>query len=657
MTARHRRLPIALGLAFAWAPGLAAQAPVVGPEGDPSVDSDTIYALVVDPADHPEENTVLLLDDGIVVVEEDGRGSRTYRMVAQLLNREAVDTWAEHTFSYDGDREAFTLNWVRVLDLDGNVISDEPIHQQVMDMPVPEQSPVYTNWKRVRVSLGGVEPGTIVDYSYTVETLEPVMPGDHFSNWSISTGGTVRRSRLVLDVPEGHDIPVVEENLWFEPRVTTANGRRVVEWAAADLEWIEPEYFPAIIEADFMARLAVGGATSWAAIGAWYAGLAADRYGLEDGVIAAANQITADATTDDERLARLYKWIAQDFRYISISLGRGGYQPRPPAEVFSTLSGDCKDKATLFIALAREMGFEAYPVLLNSGGGVEEKLPSVQQFNHAIAAVRRDEGWLFLDLTAEVIPVGEISPSYQGEFGIVVLDDGTVEEVTFPENDPSENRTEVLIEGALAEDGSFEGRYTEISTGALQYGLRSQLARDFTQRELDLAADAIAGGVLDGALGDSLTLFHGHDLDADVSISLKVAAPRVGRSSGNALVLTLPIETFGNAALVAGLEEELATRRYPIDVAQVVGPVVRERVFRVRLPAGWTAQLPESVRVASRFGTYTSEYTQEGQDVRVMRRVEGFEGTEPPEALPDLIEFLRAIGEDDVTFLLIERAG
>jgi hypothetical protein len=40
-----------------------------------------------------------------------------------------------------------------------------------------------------------------------------------------------------------------------------------------------------------------------------------------------------------------------------------------------------------------------------------------------------------------------------------------------------------------------------------------------------------------------------------------------------------------------------------------------------------------------------------------MRRVEGFEGTEPPEALPDLIEFLRAIGEDDVTFLLIERAG
>ena len=52
---------------------LGAQAPTITPAGDPSVNSDTIYALAVDPADHAGEDHILLLDDGVVRVEPDGR--------------------------------------------------------------------------------------------------------------------------------------------------------------------------------------------------------------------------------------------------------------------------------------------------------------------------------------------------------------------------------------------------------------------------------------------------------------------------------------------------------------------------------------------------------------------------------------------------------
>ena len=73
----------------------------------------------------------------------------------------------------------------------------------------------------------------------------------------------------------------------------------------------------------------------------------------------------------------------------ALSLGIGGYQPRTPAQVMETQYGDCKDKATLFIALARRMGVNAYPVLLSSTGGVERGLPSISQFDHMIAAVEK----------------------------------------------------------------------------------------------------------------------------------------------------------------------------------------------------------------------------------------------------------------------------
>ena len=218
---------------------VAAQAPVVGPTGDPSVDPDTIYSLAVDPADHPEESSVLLLDDGIVVQQTDGTGTITYRQVAQILNRDAIDTWAEETFAYDGERQRFRLNWAKVVRPDGSVVSAEPIHQQVADVPVPEQSPVYTDLKRVRVSLGGVDVGTIVDYSYTIETVKPVMPREFYANWTITTGGTVRRSRYIVDVPEGYLLREADHHLKVQPRITHADGRVVRVWSASDLEHIE----------------------------------------------------------------------------------------------------------------------------------------------------------------------------------------------------------------------------------------------------------------------------------------------------------------------------------------------------------------------------------------------------------------------------------
>ncbi len=632
----------------------AAQAPVVGPGGDPSVDADTIYALAVDPAAHPEESSVLLLDDGIVIQQTDGTGSVTYRQVGQILNRDGIGRWAEETFGYDGGRQRFRLNWAKVVRPDGTVVSAEPIHQQVSDVPVPEQSPVYTDLKRVRVSLGGVEPGTIVDYSYTIETFKPVMPREFFANWSIDTGGTVLRSRYVLDVPEGYQLRTAPHHLKVVPEVTRAHGRVVREWSTSNLEYIEPELFAEPDSADFLQGMSHSGPNSWADIGTWYAGLAADRYTVTDSVWQAAQDAMADAGTEDGKVQALYRWIAQDIRYISISLGDGGYQPRTPAEVVRTRSGDCKDKATLFVALARKMGYEAYPVLLSSTGGVERSLPSVRQFDHEIAALRRDGKWTFLDLTAEVVPFGQIPPSYQGGFGLVVLEDGSVQEVSFPKSTPAQNVRDVTLTGEIHSDGSLAGWYVEKELGNLQYRLRSALSQDFSARDLVRLQDALANSVIDGATGDSLSIFDGRDLHALPELKVHIQAVRAARRNGSSgYVFTLPLASTGTASLVTRLEKELGTRRYPIDIGAVIGPVTSNSEVVVTLPEGWTAELPSGVHADSEFGSYASEYSQTGRELRIVRRVSGREGVAPKEKLPDLIAWLKKLADDDVGFIAL----
>ena len=124
---------------------LAAQVPRITPQGDPSVRADTIYRLAVNPADYPEESAAFLLDDGVVRLEADGRGTRTYRQIVQILRPDGVDAYREHSFSYQPKHERFTLNWIRVVKPDGTVISEKPSHLQESDVPAQMGDPIYND--------------------------------------------------------------------------------------------------------------------------------------------------------------------------------------------------------------------------------------------------------------------------------------------------------------------------------------------------------------------------------------------------------------------------------------------------------------------------------------------------------------------------------
>ena len=637
---------------FASGAPLAAQAPRVTPAGDPTVLADTIYALAVDPTAYGERDHVILLDDGIVIREHDGTGSATYRTVAQVLTRQAVEQWGELAFGYDAVDEEFRLNWARVIAPDGRVVSEAPAHTQVLDAPVAGVSPVFTDQKQVRVSLSGLEPGMIVDYSTTRVTTQPPRPGDFRASWLISMGEGVRRSRYVVEVPADYDLRIVDTPATMDPRVSVTGDRKVLVWSASDVEPMEPEYFEVRDQRNGFQRVLLGGPSTWADIGAWYAELSSDRYQLTDAVIAAAEQAVGDAQGIDA-LRALHRWIAQDFRYVSLSLGIGGYQPRPPSEVLETRSGDCKDKATLFIALARRYGFEAYPVLLHSTAGVEEELRSVAEFNHVIAAVSHGGEWIYLDLTAAIIPFGDIPGGYQGEFGLIVRDDGAVEEITFPLDPPEANLTHTIVEGTLDAQGRFEGSVTSSASGIIEHALRAAFAQDFTAGQTAEMAQGFAS-IVEGGRGESFEIFDGLDLESEASLSVAIRSDRATRQNvGGGQIFMLPVASYANPALLGELEAELPTRRAPIDIAAVVGPVTNVAQLHLTLPPGWTAELPDDVAATSRFGSYEARYAQEGNRVSVVRRLSGSRGTAPRDAFPELVEWLRQVSEDDAVFLLL----
>src|SRR3954451_3592867 len=194
------------------------QTPPTGLVGDPSVARVTIYRLAVSSDDHPDEDAVVLLDDAAVRYELDGTGVESYRQVVQVLKPEPVEGYAEHEFSYSPAHQRLTVNWIRVVRPDGTLVS-EPLSQvQDADIRGSLTDSVYGDSKIRRYSLSGVAPGTIVDWSYTVEELKPFLPGDFLQRWTIQTSRLTRRFRLVVDLPIAMRTHLIERNLTFRRR-------------------------------------------------------------------------------------------------------------------------------------------------------------------------------------------------------------------------------------------------------------------------------------------------------------------------------------------------------------------------------------------------------------------------------------------------------
>ncbi|HEX5003919.1 MAG TPA: DUF3857 domain-containing protein [Gemmatimonadales bacterium] len=645
----------ALAALLAWPCAAAAQAPRITPAGDPSVRSDSIYRLAVDPADHPEEAAAFLLDDGVIVVEADGRERRTFRQVVQILKPSAVERYSEHSFGWSPDNEEFTINWLRVVRPDGTVISAGPAQQQESDVPAEMGAPVYANRKVIRASLSGVAVGTIVDYSYTTVKTKAWVPGDFYQWWGVSTGLSVQRSRLIVDAPIGEQLRIEERNLNFPRRTEEGGGRRVLTWATANLPRLKPELYAADSN-DIYMSVAVSSPLTWRDIGEWYGKLAADRYALPPDLAGQVRQMVTGARTARDTAAIVQQWVAQDIRYLSIALGIGGYQPRTPAEVVASGFGDCKDKATLFVAAMRSLGFDAAPVLASSGGGVNRELPSLEQFNHAIAYVTLPEGRAYTDLTVEFLPLGLIPGGLQGEFGLAVPPAGGTENVTFPEETAAQQLSVMELRGRVDTEGRFNGTYQESVIGSRQWDLRASF-----ETPMDSAARAnfsrrIAQGWFPGARGDSLRAFQGLKLAEPAAVSLAVQDGRALRRSGSTWMLENPIGTAGKFNDVADALEEQPTRRFPIDASSVIGP--EETVVRIRmaLPAGWRPQLPPSVHATSIFGDFSGTYAFANDTLEITRRVSGTRGIFPPDTIHDLIRWFREMGADDAPFIVIDPA-
>jgi len=185
-----------------------------------------------------------------------------------------------------------------------------------------------------------------------------------------------------------------------------------------------------------------------------------------------------------DRIRAVTEYVQKQISYLSVNLGKDtltGYRPQLPAKVIKNGLGDCKDKATLTVALLRQLGEKAWVMLLNSGHPreVDPDWPSAS-FNHAIVAIAAGDdtpaGWpqidggvlgklILFDATDPATPLGLLPEADQGGYGLIVSKQ-TTGLIALPMESPAENKLSCTVTGTITESGNVEAEVEEIRTGS-----------------------------------------------------------------------------------------------------------------------------------------------------------------------------------------------
>jgi transglutaminase-like putative cysteine protease len=213
---------------------------------------------------------------------------------------------------------------------------------------------------------------------------------------------------------------------------------------------------------------------SYEDLGASYGRNALPKARLTPEIAALAGEITAGITDRKAQAAAIDAWMKKNIRYVAVYLSFGRIVPNDAATVLQNRFGDCKDKATLMMALLAAKGITAEQALVNLGHTYTlTEPPSSVELNHVILYLPEFD--LYDDPTANRAAFGVLSPETYDK-PVVRVSTAAARLARTPAMKPDDHTTYTKTVLDVAADGAVTGQTEERGTGAFASTLRADAA-------------------------------------------------------------------------------------------------------------------------------------------------------------------------------------
>ena len=409
------------------------------------------------------------------------------------------------------------------------------------------------------------------------------LANQYTSTWYFrSTDAQVEESRWVLVMPEGRVLRAHLEGP-IETDEKVVEGRRIRSYWMRNVPPLvgEPSQPPL---GDLLWRADVSTVPDWDDYVRWERALLTDAFRGSPQLDELADRETKGATTPADKLDRLQRYIMKEVRYQQdYESTIAGVRPHPGPVVLERGYGDCKDKATLLIQLARRAGIKLRFAILRSvnAGKLIRDVPN-QQFNHAIVYVPVQPGFaapFFLDPTPDALDLGSLPPSDQGATSLVLdSETGAWQMIQIPFDDVERATAQLNLRVDIKSPTDAKAAGTFVTRGPTALVIRHVL-RDKSRS--DKFFQALAGQFFQSAILVSAKPPEGEDIGVPVEIGIEMdVSHAIQERDGD---YRLPIPKFDDLQSKVSLDH----RVLPLDL----GISYRSGLsLEVTLPEGYVAK-------------------------------------------------------------------
>jgi tetratricopeptide (TPR) repeat protein len=565
------------------------------------VDLAPLLAAAAEFEDTENDPYLRVLDQRIDRVNPDGTFSSFHRLLVKILNDQGVDHYDRFSAAWYSEEQAVWYKLARVIHPNGATSDGRIVDERFVDLP--------------RLS-----PGDVVHLEWRVDQLRQTFFGDCFGDTVFFADSVpTLSSEYVVIAPADKKLWFSPRNIDIEPEVTEGPGgrTRIHTFRPGRVAKIRSELLMPP-PAEIYPQVRVSNIESWDAFAKWYWQLIRSQFQVNDEMRAKVAELTTGKETRYEKVRAIHDFVTTFIRYdASWEFGVHGYKPYDATAIYARKFGDCKDKAILIVTLLREIGVEAFPVLILATEQRYDQdlaLPLVGSFNHCIAFVPDVDGAgrsMFLDGTAQYGSIESLPGMDRGARVVVVRPDGG-EVMTTPWDKPETNGASQTIEAELRADGSGTVNAEFGFFGDAAVMIRSAFAVE-GQRSLRL--NMMLGNFFGKAVLGDFSFTDLTDLSRiDAGFRFTAEVPKLAERTARGLSIPAGFQQMNLSPLVAS-----TTREYDILLGSPSRIVF---TLAIRLPAAHrVVSTPEPVTLDHPWGSLTSTVEVEDGVVRVCRTI------------------------------------
>ncbi len=397
-------------------------------------------------------NVLFVEDEETVVFDKEGRGVRSRYFLYKILTQKGAEGWDDVSSSWEPWHEERPVLRARVIGSDGTVHDLDA--KTITDSPAKENADnVYSDRRVLRAPLPAVAPGSLVEEELVSTDSAPLFGSGTVERFYFGSSVPVQHTRLVLDAPavlplryEVHLLP----GLKLLRTESEGRVRIIFDYGLMETPDGPENELPSDLPGYPSVTFTTG--DSWGHVAEEY-GKIVDKQIADGDLKSLVGKLIKGKVSRDQKAAAILQYLDREIRYTGVEFGESALVPHSPAETLARKYGDCKDKASLLVAMLRVADIPAYIALLNAGSreDIVPDLPGLGMFDHAIVYVPGTPN-LWIDATDEYARLGEIPNGDQGRLALIVRS-GSVGLLHTPVSSSADNMVLEKREVYLAENG------------------------------------------------------------------------------------------------------------------------------------------------------------------------------------------------------------